>query len=119
MSAILNPRPMETVNAWLFLAGAAGVSLLNLMRYRFVWWPFHPLGFALSGISSVRLAASTLLLAWLVKLAMLKFGGASFYRRSGPFFVGMLIGYILAVFAGLLVDVVWFPKQGHIVHRWY
>ncbi len=119
VSAILNPRPMETVNAWLFLAGAAGVSLLNLMRYRFVWWPFHPLGFALSGISSVRLAASTLLLAWLVKLAMLKFGGASFYRRSGPFFVGMLIGYILAVFAGLLVDVVWFPKQGHIVHRWY
>jgi hypothetical protein len=119
VNAILNPRQMETINYWLFLVGAGAMVTMNLMRYRFTWWPFHPAGFALSGISSVRLTASTILVAWLIKFVMLKVGGVSFYRRSRPFFIGMLIGYILAVLAGMVVDVIWFPKQGHIVHQWY
>jgi hypothetical protein len=31
----------------------------------------------------------------------------------------MLIGYILAVAAGVVVDAVWFQDQGHTVHKWY
>ena len=31
----------------------------------------------------------------------------------------MLIGYILAVIVGMVIDAVWFPTQGHVLHKWY
>ena len=95
------------------------MAFLNLMRYRFVWWPFHPLGFALSGTALSRLTSVTILVAWLLKLAMLKLVGAGFYRKSRPFFIGMLIAYIIQVALGLVVDAIWFQPQGHTVHQWY
>jgi hypothetical protein len=119
VSAILNPGRMKMIEYGLLLAGAGGMVALNLMRYQWAWWPFHPIGFALSGVPAVRRMGSTILVAWLIKFAMLKLGGVAFYRRSRPFFVGMLTGYILAVVAGLIVDAIWFPGQGHIVHQWY
>ena len=111
--------PIESTNYWFFLVGGLVMTALNLMRYRFVWWPFHPIGFALSGTALSRLTSVTIFVAWLLKLVMLRLVGASFYRKSRPFFIGMLIGYILAVAAGLAVDAIWFEPQGHTVHKWY
>ncbi|MSS70357.1 MAG: hypothetical protein EXS64_02605 [Candidatus Latescibacteria bacterium] len=119
VDTIKAPTAMETPNYWFFLSGAGVMAFLNLMRYRFVWWPFHPIGFALSGTALARLTSFTILVAWLLKLVMLKLVGASFYRKSRPFFFGMLIGYILAIAAGVAVDALWFPDQGHMVHKWY
>lgn len=111
--------PIAATNYWFFLAGAGVMAILNLMRYRFVWWPFHPIGFALSGTALSRLTSVTIFVAWLIKLTMLKLAGASFYRKSRPFFIGMLTGYILAVALGVIVDAIWFQPQGHVVHKWY
>ena len=119
VSRIRDPRSMEAAGYWLFLAGAGALAVMNLMRYRFIWWPFHPIGFALSGTIFARLEGFTLLVAWLIKFVMIKVVGVSFYRRSRPFFIGMLIGFILAVVAGMVVDAVWFPQHGHIVHQWF
>ncbi len=117
--SIRNPLPVNPTDYGFCLAGAGGMLVLNLMRYRFPWWPFHPVGFALSGMSLTRLTSTTIFLAWLIKYLMIKVAGASFYRRSKPFFIGMLTGYVLAVAAGIAVDSVWFPRQGHEVHKWY
>ncbi len=119
VSDIISPKPMETGNTWFFLAGAAVMVLLNLLRYRFTRWPIHPIGFALSGTGLVRRTSSAFFVAWLIKLVMLKAGGAAFYRKSMPFFIGMLVGYVLAVAAGVAVDAIWFPYQGHRVHKFY
>ncbi|MDA0748114.1 MAG: hypothetical protein O2954_16450 [bacterium] len=118
-SSVKSSKPIEVTNYWFFLSGAAFMAFLNLMRYRFVWWPFHPLGFALSGTALSRLTSVTILVAWLLKLAMLKLVGAGFYRKSRPFFIGMLIAYIIQVALGLVVDAIWFQPQGHTVHQWY
>jgi hypothetical protein len=119
MPSIQNPEPMQPADIWFFVVGAVGMILLNVMRYRFIWWPLHPVGFALSGMSLVRLTGMTIFVAWAVKYLLIRIGGAPFYRRSKPFFIGMLIAYILAVAAGIVVDSIWFPTQGHEVHRWY
>lgn len=66
-----------------------------------------------------RRESITILAAWLIKFVMLKTGGVSFYRRSQPFFVGMLTAFVTAVIAGLVIDALWFPRNGHIVHQWY
>ncbi len=119
VNEILNPARMEAIDYWFLLIGAGTMVIVNLMRYRFARWPVHPIGFALSGLPAARRMGSTLLVAWLTKLIMLRAGGVAFYRRSMPFFLGMLVGYIIAVMAGMLVDAIWFPNRGHVVHKWY
>jgi len=119
VNSIVSPEAMEKENYWFFLAGLAVMTLFNFMRYRFTWWPFHPIGFALSGTALARLTSFTIFLAWLVKFIMLRLLGASFYKRTRPFFVGTLIGYILLTTVGLIVDAIWFGKQGHTIHKWY
>ena len=119
MNDIISPEAMEAADYWFFLAGAVFMTILNIMRFRFAWWPFHPVGFALSGAWLTRLTSFTLFLAWLTKFILLKLVGASFYRKSRPFFIGVLVAYILATATGLVVDAIWFGKQGHTVHKWY
>ena len=119
VNSIKGSEPIESQNLWFFLIGTGAMAILNWLRYRLVWWPFHPIGFALSGTGLSRLTSFTIMIAWLLKLAMLKMIGPSFYRRSRPFFLGLLIGYIIAVAGGVVVDAIYFPEQGHKVHKWY
>ena len=119
VNSIVSPEPMEVENYWFFLGGFLVMSAFNLMRYRFTWWPFHPIGFALAGTALARLTSFTVFLAWLVKFILLRLIGPAFYRRTRPFFVGLLIGYIVITAAGLVVDAIWFGSQGHTIHKWY
>jgi hypothetical protein len=119
VNAIVSPELMESIDYWFFLIGAGAMSSLLYLRYRFISWPLHPIGLALSGTMLARLTSSTIFVAWLIKFILLRIGGAPFYRRSRPFFIGMLVAYILATAAGLIVDAIWFMPQGHTVHKWY
>ena len=40
------------------------------------------------------------------------------YRQAQPFFIGMLVGYVLGVVLSYGADVIWFPNNGHIVETW-
>ena len=119
VSNMVSPEPMLRVDYWFFLAGAGVMAILTTMRYRFPWWPFHPIGLALSGTALARLTSTTMFVAWLTKFLLIKLGGASFYRKSRPFFVGALVAYILATAAGVTIDALCFGRQGHFVHKWY
>lgn len=98
--------------------GIGGLAMLGLiyMRHRFVWWPLHPVGLALSGTPLIRASSFTLFIAWLIKLVMLKVGGPSVYHKSRPFFIGLMVGYVLGVALSMMLDIVWFPEKGHAVH---
>ena len=70
--------------------GAAVMGLLMIARQRFVWWPFHPIGFPVSvAVTSMFLS---ILLAWALKSAALRYGGPRFYRTLRPFFLGLIMG---------------------------
>lgn len=118
-SGIKSPKSFDTVNFYFFGIGMAFMTMLSYLRYRFIWWPFHSIGFALSGTLAARKTSATIFFAWMLKLVMLKLGGPSFYRRLKPFFIGLLTGYILGVGASAIVDIIWFPGAGHEVHRWF
>lgn len=118
-NTIKSPGTIEAENFYYFGIGAAVMSALTLLRYRFTWWPFHPIGFAISGVWLTRLTSVTVFFAWVIKLVMLKLGGAASYRRAKPLFVGLLTGYVLGVAVSTLVDAIWFLGSGHVVHRWY
>ena len=101
--------------------GIGGLLMAGLiyMRYRFVWWPLHPVGLAISGHFLARRTSFTTFLAWLIKFVMMKIGGPTVYRKSRPLFIGLLVGYILGVALSTGIDMIWFPERGHGgVHRY-
>jgi hypothetical protein len=80
--------------------GAIGVgfgfcSLLMLARIKFPWWPFHPIGYAISSSWSMNLVWMPLLIAWVVKGLVLRYGGVRLYRQAMPFFLGIILGQMI------------------------
>ncbi len=116
VSDIISPNPMQSSEYVFFIVGVLAMALITVMRYRFAWWPFHPIGFALSGSALSHLTGFTIFLAWSLKAILLRFFGAAFYRRSRPFFVGLLIGYVFSIALGLVLDAIWFMPRGHRIH---
>ena len=72
--------------------GLAWTNILMLLRTRFLGWPLHPLGYALSGSWSMNLIWFPLFLSWLIKWIVLKYGGLKAYRPGVPFFLGLILG---------------------------
>jgi hypothetical protein len=69
---------------------------LMLLRTRFIWWPFHPLGYALAPTWGMYNLWSCIFIATMAKWIILKQGGLRAYRRAVPFFLGLALGdYVL------------------------
>jgi len=91
---------------WGAIGGAAGlIVILSWLRSRFAWFPFHPLGYCI-GPGLIWLWFP-FFLAWLVKLFILRYGGLRLYRKTLPFFLGLVLGdyFIGAVWS--LIGVIW------------
>jgi hypothetical protein len=77
-------------------AGAVATAALGAARLRWVWWPFHPAGFAVSGSWSMALFAPSIFVSWLAKTVILRYGGMTSYRPASSFFSGMILGEFVA-----------------------
>lgn len=90
--ALNNPFPPNLPGIMSAGIGSVVMAFLLFMRHRFLWWPLHPLGYAL-GVTwaPARLWFSTLL-GWSIKLTVLQFAGFGAYRKWRPCFVGMIVG---------------------------
>ncbi len=77
------------------LAGGTGVVFLTWMRSRYLWWPFHPIGYAAANTIIVRAFWLCFFIAWLAKVILLRYGGARWYRQGLYFFLGIAFGDIM------------------------
>jgi hypothetical protein len=75
--------------------GALVTGALLLLRLRLAWWPLHPVGYALANTPTMASTWMPFALAWLAKLLVLRYGGMRLYRRSLPFFLGLILGDFL------------------------
>lgn len=111
-------EPYSRLEAWLTnpldaranTAGAVGFGfaltiLLNALRMQFSWFPFHPVGYAVSGAWSMSLLWICLFLAWLIKLIILRYGGLKLYRQLLPFFMGLILGECVVGGAWTLIGI--------------
>ncbi|MGD8240801.1 MAG: hypothetical protein PVH68_19785 [Armatimonadota bacterium] len=85
------------------------ITALGLMalRSRFVWLPLHPLGYAISGEWSMRWSYSSLFIAWLAKVIIMRYGGYKMYMRLLPLFMGLIIGEFVVGGMWSIIGVVW------------
>lgn len=90
-----NPAQPNAAANLALLAGFLTASFLFIMRLNFMGWPFHPIGYAISGSWSINLVWLPLFFAWLIKLVVLRYGGLKAYRMLLPFFLGLILGETL------------------------
>ena len=56
----------------------------------------NPLGYAISANWKTGHIFASALIAWLLKLVILKYGGPRLYRNLRPFFLGLILGEVVA-----------------------
>ncbi len=72
--------------------GAVFVLLLQAARHQFLWFPLHPGGFVMAQSGALEWMWVPIVIAGLVKAAILKAGGLRLYEKAVPFFIGLIVG---------------------------
>ncbi len=75
-----------------FAFGFGLVSVLSIMRLRFAWWPLHPIGYLMLYTYPGTHLWLSILIGWLAKNLILRFGGPKLYTDAKPFFLGLIVG---------------------------
>jgi len=102
---IFGSEPYNRLQGWLtsvvdvrastigaILVGFGLTIVLNSLRMRLPWFPFHPVGYAVSSSWSMHRLWIAMFIAWLLKAVMLRYGGLRLYRQGLPFFLGLILG---------------------------
>jgi cell division protein FtsX len=106
---IVHPMGMD-VRGWVFTGiGAAVEGLLVLAQYRLHWWPLHPIGFIIGAGWLTSQIWFSVLVAWTVKVVILKYGGGRAFNAGKPFFLGLILGE--ACIAGFWLVVDWLAGE--------
>jgi hypothetical protein len=93
LSSYLQSPPVPDYGGIAFTAvGLVVTCLLAFLRARWVWWPFHPVGYAMANTILWGQLPVPFFLAWATKSLMLRYGGMRLYRQSLPFFLGLIVG---------------------------
>lgn len=82
-----------------FFGGILFTIALATLRTRLLWFPLHPLAFALAGSWTMTVFWFPCMVAWLLKVLILRYGGMKLYAAARPFFLGMVLGeFTTAIF---------------------
>ena len=74
------------------VGGALMVLSLRGMRSAFLWWPFHPVGYALAVSYAMDYFWFAFFISWLAKALLVRFGGMKAHNTAIPFFLGLILG---------------------------
>jgi hypothetical protein len=99
--------PIPWVRPVFFVIGLVVTGVMAFFRTRFPWFPFHPLGFAMSATWGVVCFWFVMLIAWLIKVPVLRYGGMPMYRKMRPFFLGLIFGEFMMAVLWTLLRLIW------------
>lgn len=90
-----------------FMTGAfLFTALLAFCRQQFLWWPFHPIGYALAMAFGLDYYWMCLVISWAVKVLVLRYGGLGLFRQLSPFFLGLVVGEFFVGSAWSIISVI-------------
>jgi hypothetical protein len=89
---------VQNIDAKGLAIGMGITGVVAFLRMKFMWFPFHPIGYVLASSHFMRNIWFTIFLAWLIRLLLFRLGGAHVIRRGlVPFCVGMFLGCVASV----------------------
>ena len=101
-----------------FLFGGGGImALLYWARHRLPWWPLHPIGFPVAAVDLMPHIITSVFVAWLIKVIIVRCGGVNFYQRTQGFFLGMIAGQMLTLGLWLIIDY-FTGRTGNFLFSW-
>ena len=103
-----NRVPTDGMGVGAMVMAGLFTVLLAFLQMRFLSFPFSAVGYVLSNTFTMNAFFVPFFLTWLIKLVVQRWSGSSFYRRSVPFFLGLILGDIVTqafwTFVGRLID---------------
>ena len=100
---VQTPRPPDFPGMGAMGFGALAALGMSYLRTRFVWFPFHPAGYAIALTFGGEYYWSCLILAWGIKWCVLKYGGLRLNKLAMSFMFGLILGeYAVGAFWSLL-----------------
>ncbi len=92
---LYNPSDTNVSGLLYTVGGFIFAGSLLMLRWRFIQWPLHPVGYVVSSWWTFTGLWFPLLISWMVKRILLSTGGVRLYRRAIPFFIGLVIGDVI------------------------
>jgi hypothetical protein len=106
---MIGPNVSNAAGLWAVAAGFLVATVLGLLRQSAPWFPLHPLGYAVANSWGMAQIWLPMLIGWLVKALLTRYGGLRAYRRAVPLFLGLILGEMLVggfwTLYGILADV--------------
>ena len=101
---LTNPRAVAGEFLGVAGLGAAVQLMLTLAAKQWLWWPIHPIAFPISAMWTAHHLMPSIFLAWLTKTIVLRYGGVPWYRRTRPFFLGLILGHYVTGGLWIVID---------------
>lgn len=98
-------RAVEAKDIRQVAGGAAIAAALLIACFTVPGWPLHPIGMLMVGHFYANTAWASILLGWLAKTLIIRYGGANIYRRMRTLFIGLILGEVFAAVIWALVPV--------------
>ncbi len=97
-------------SSWPWVTGSALLTgILAAGQLRYAAWPLHPIGLLMVYSFPIRRIWFSLFLGWVIKAIVVRYGGAGLYKKATPFFIGAVLGEVVAAGAfALLAFVLWY-----------
>jgi len=89
-----------------FGTGVLLCAFLGIMRRLYLSWPLLPLGAAISCSWAGQIYWFPALCSWLIKTALMRYGGHNIYTKLRPLFLGLIFGEFFMAFFWTLVSFV-------------
>jgi hypothetical protein len=111
-----NPSGPDVAGLHGMLLGFVMMTALMVLRTQVAWWPFHPFGYAIANTATMDAVWLPFLIAWLLKVCALRYGGSKFYKASTVFFLGLIAGDLVG--GGLFTAVACFTNLSAYPVNW-
>ena len=97
-------RSTDFTSVGLLGYGALKLAIISFMRINYLWWPLHPVGFAMSYIVYLGREWVSVLIGWSCQVILTRYGGHEAFSKYRPIFLGMIFGAMFAAGLWLIID---------------
>ncbi len=92
--------------------GFVSLLVLSFLRLRFAWWPLHPVIVLVFGTGFAGRFGFSFFLGWLIKVAIMKFGGGQSYLKFKPAMIGLIVGELAGGFSMMAMNGIYNAATG-------
>ena len=102
VGAMVKTSPIDTtMTSWFFGGGAVAMIALLYFRQMIFWLP-HPIGMIMLVNPIMNAYWFSILIGWLAKVLVTRYGNKDTYRIVRGLFVGLIVGELLIILAALV-----------------